>query len=196
MTPAENSSRTCMVTREGGLPSELIRFVVGPDNQVVPDLNRKLPGRGVWVKAKKKLVEEAVRKNIFSRGFKAKVNSDESLPNLVEDLLNARFLSLLGLCKKSGLLVTGQAKCNDAIRSGAAEFVLHAIDAAEDGTRKLEQAVRTLEDEQIPAYKLGTIEEFDKALGGVNTAHIALLRGGAATKLEELVQKRIGYNEN
>ncbi len=78
------AERTCIVTREVKEPDHMIRFVAGPDAQIVPDLKRNLPGRGVWVTASRELVEQAVKKGAFARGLKASVKADKDLPDLVE----------------------------------------------------------------------------------------------------------------
>jgi len=63
--------RRCIVERVSADKNQLIRFVLGPDNLVYADIKGNLPGRGVWVGAKKELVEQAIAKNLFARGFKA-----------------------------------------------------------------------------------------------------------------------------
>ena len=70
--------------------SRLIRFVAGPDGQVVPDLGRKLPGRGLWVAADRASVQTAAKKNLFSRAAKTRLAASDDLPDLVERLLHRR----------------------------------------------------------------------------------------------------------
>ncbi|MGH6842639.1 MAG: DUF448 domain-containing protein, partial [Methylocella sp.] len=79
--------RTCIVTRAKGLPEDMIRFVAGPGAIVVPDIGRKLPGRGVWVKARASFVAEAVKRQAFSRGLRTKVVASDNLAAEVEALL-------------------------------------------------------------------------------------------------------------
>src|SRR5437763_14545771 len=83
----DGPERMCIVTRERRAPEELIRFVLGPDGTVVPDVRAKLPGRGVWVTAEAKLVAEAVRRQAFSRGLKASARATQDLPAETEALL-------------------------------------------------------------------------------------------------------------
>lgn len=174
------NERTCIVTRRAGEPDGLLRFVVGPDMSVVPDLKRQLPGRGCWVSAERIHVEEAARKNLFSRAFKAKVTPPDDLGGMVDMMMARAALGSLGLARKAGQLVMGAAKVDSAIRSGKAALVLHALEASPDGVRKLDQARRAVvwqEGPSIPAYKLFSEAELGLALGGTNVIHAAVLAG-------------------
>ena len=60
---ADGPLRKCIVTGEQAAPERMIRFVVGPSidgaaGEVVPDLARRLPGRGMWLKAERAVVVE------------------------------------------------------------------------------------------------------------------------------------------
>src|SRR5690606_33411462 len=126
------SERTCIVTREVGEPEGLLRFVVGPDMSVVPDLKRKLPGRGCWVTAERGYVDQAARKNLFARAFKARVSVPDDLGGMVDRLLAQTALGSLGLARKAGQVALGAAKVEAAVRSGKAMLVLHAQEASPD----------------------------------------------------------------
>src|SRR5476649_2223808 len=82
--------------------ARLIRFAAGPDGVVVPDLARKLPGRGVWVAADRASVATAAKKGLFARAAKAKLTAPPDLPGQVEVLLKRRLLAGLGLARKAG----------------------------------------------------------------------------------------------
>lgn len=138
----ETSERTCIVTREAQPPSGLIRFVRAPDGTVVPDVKEKLPGRGVWVTGRRDVVEQAVRKRLFGRGFRADAVADEHLPDLVDRLLAEQALSALSLARKAGRVVTGFGKVTSALARGQAIAVIHAVEAADDGRRKVAQVMR------------------------------------------------------
>ncbi|WP_235818038.1 RNA-binding protein [Brucella thiophenivorans] len=177
------NDRTCIVTRESGSADNLIRFVAGPDGSVVPDLKRNLPGRGCWIKAERRLVDEAVKRKLFARALKDDVKPQADLGALVDQLLTKSALGSLALARKSGALVSGSTKVDQAIRSGAAVLVLHAKEAASDGVRKLDQARRVvvhMDGPKIPAFSLFTGEEMDLAFGGGNVIHAAVLGGKAA----------------
>src|ERR1700674_2928921 len=77
-------SRMCAVTRQVRPIGELIRFVVAPAGEVIPDLKRKLPGRGLWVSASRQTVAEAVRRHQFSKGFKREVRVAPTLATVTD----------------------------------------------------------------------------------------------------------------
>ena len=129
----------CIVTREVKDEAELIRFVRSPDGVAVPDLGRKLPGRGVWVSLDKKILAEAVRKKLFSRGFAAETTIPPDLPDMVANLLRQQVLSLLSLAKKAGEAVAGFMKVEEMLGRGRAKLLFHGTDAALDGCRKLDK---------------------------------------------------------
>ena len=182
------NDRTCIVTRETREPDGLIRFVAAPDRSVVPDIRRKLPGRGCWVTAERRFVDEAARKNLFRKGLKADVTVSPDLGAMVDRVLSQNALGALGLARKAGALVLGAAKVEAAVRSGAALAVLHATEAQPDGIRKIAQGRRAtahLGGPDIPAYKLFSEAELGLALGGLSVIHAALLAedaGKAALK--------------
>lgn len=174
------NERTCIVTRRAAEPEGLLRFVVGPDMSVVPDLRRKLPGRGCWVTAERARVDEAARKNLFARAFKAKVTPPADLGGMVDRLMAQSALGSLGLARKAGQVALGAAKVESAVRAGKALLVLHAQEASPDGVRKIDQARRWVvfqDGPSIPAYKLFSESELGLALGGTNVIHAAVLAG-------------------
>src|SRR5579871_5287276 len=107
---AAATERLCIATRQVRPVGALIRFVIGPDGAVVPDLKRRLPGRGVWVTARRQAVAEAVRRRLFGRGLKAEVRVSPELPDAVERLLEQSALNALSIARKAGLVVHGFAK--------------------------------------------------------------------------------------
>ena len=182
------NERTCIVSRTSGTADELIRFVAAPDGSVVPDLKRQLPGRGCWVTASRAMVDEAVKKQLFKRALKDDVKADIELGALVDHLLVRSALGSLGLCKKAGQIITGSAKVDSSIRAGETLLVLHAIEAAADGVRKLDQARKAVASSGgpvIPSHTLFTIDQLDLALGGTNVIHAAALAGSAGENLKK-----------
>lgn len=184
----EMNERTCIVTRKRAEPDDLVRFVVGPDSSLVPDLKRNLPGRGCWVTADRLHVDRAVSRKAFGRALKADVVVPPDLGEMVDRLLARSALGALGLARKAGAVALGAAKVEAAVRSGKALGVVHAVEASEDGIRKIAQARRAVEHAggpAISAYKLFLEIELGLALGGTNVIHAAVLAseaGRAATK--------------
>lgn len=170
---ASGTERACALTREVRSVSELIRFVVGPDGMVVPDVKRKLPGRGLWITGTRTSVEQAIKRNVFARGFKSDVRVPADLADVVDRLLERSALDALAIAAKAGLVAAGFAKVEAALRKGDGLAVIHAAEAAPDGKRKL-----TLPDGSRGAV----IEHFsgaqlDLALNRPNVVHAALLAG-------------------
>jgi predicted RNA-binding protein YlxR (DUF448 family) len=176
------NDRTCIVTRRTGEPDGLLRFVAGPDMSVVPDIRRNLPGRGCWVTAERRFVDQAARKKLFARALKQEVAIPADLGEMVDRLLVRAALGALGLARKAGQVATGAAKVEASVRSGKALAVLHAGEAADDGVRKIAQARRAVAyagGPDIPAHKLFSEAELGLALGATNVIHAALLAGEA-----------------
>jgi predicted RNA-binding protein YlxR (DUF448 family) len=192
------AERTCIVSCSVRDPDDLIRFVAGPDGNVVPDLKRNLPGRGVWVTANRQLVEQAVQKKAFARGLKAPVKADESLSELTDRLLEDAALGALGFARKAGECVTGSSKVEKALTGGKAIAVLHATDGAEDGIRKVSSAAKAAEankKRRTPVFLLFNSTQLDLALGATNVIHAALNKGGAAQNAVKRIAQLAAYRQ-
>jgi uncharacterized protein len=179
--PRREPERTCIVTRTIQSPAEMIRFVLGPDNAVVPDLKRRLPGRGVWVTATRAMVEEAVRRRLFNRAFKsADAKASPTLPEAIEAALRADLRQALALANKAGAVVAGFAKVESAVAEGSVAALIHAHGAGADGRRKLAGALRKRWGEAIstiPVVDVLSGDDLDLALGRSNVIHAALIAG-------------------
>jgi uncharacterized protein len=177
--------RMCAVTREVRPIDELIRFVVSPTGEVVPDLKRKLPGRGLWVSASRRVVAEAVRRNQFGKGFKRAVQVAPALSETTEALLVRSLVEALAMAAKAGQVVSGFGKVETALALRQVQILIHAADGAADGIRKLDAIARQnagIDDEsrQLLVVTALTSEQLDLALGRSNVIHAALLAGPAS----------------
>ena len=148
--------RRCIATGESGSTDRLIRFVLGPAAEVVPDLAAKLPGRGVWLTAERALVERAVAKNLFSRAFKAQAAAPADLADRLEVLLASRLIDVIGLARKAGRAVTGFEKVRARLKEGAAGALVQASDGAADGKAKLTRMAGA-----VPGIEVTVIEVLD-----------------------------------
>jgi uncharacterized protein len=185
--------RRDIVTGEVMEEARLIRFVAGPDGQAVPDLARKLPGRGIWVAADRASVTQAAKKGLFARSAKAQVRAPADLADQVETLLKSRLLSGLGLARRSGDLTSGFEKVSSAISSGKAAWLIEASDGAADGRRKILAQAR----KASPAPGLIGVfgaAELGLALGLENVIHTAFLAGRAAERWAEDVRRLAGFS--
>jgi hypothetical protein len=188
---SRSRERRCIVTREILPERRLVRFVVGPESEIVPDLAAKLPGRGIWVSADRALLERAVGKNLFSKAAKATVGVPADLAGHVEALLVARMQDHLGLARRSGMLILGFDTVARALESRRKPVVLvEARDGAEDGRRKLIAAARA-PGAPIGLIDLLTADELSMALGRANVIHAALFPGPLADRLA-LDAERLG----
>jgi predicted RNA-binding protein YlxR (DUF448 family) len=181
--PRHEPERTCIVTREAKTPAGLIRFVLGPDHQVVPDLRHKLPGRGVWVTARYDMVEEAAKRRLFAQAFKAEAKVSETLAQDIERLLRDDLRQGLSLANKAGSVITGFHKVESAITDKPIVALIHAAEAAEDGRRKLANPLRKRLGEAIssfPVIQELSNDELDLALGRSNVIHAALVAGAGS----------------
>jgi predicted RNA-binding protein YlxR (DUF448 family) len=162
-----------------------LRFVLDPDGRVVPDIRRKLPGRGVWITATYEAVATAVRRKVFARGFRQAVAVTGDLPNIVADLLRRAGLQDLAFANKASLVVAGYAKVEKALGSGRTIALLHASDAASDGCRKLDRRAQAMRGNGAGAdgpLVCFTSAELSAALGRDNVIHAAIADGGAGRK--------------
>ncbi|WP_230531733.1 RNA-binding protein [Microvirga roseola] len=181
--PRHEPERTCIVTREAKAPAELIRFVLGPDHQVVPDLKHKLPGRGVWITARRTMIEEAVKRRLFSRAFKTEARAPVSLPQDIERMLRDDLRQGLSLANKAGAVITGFHKVEAAIADKPVVALIHATEAAEDGRRKLANQLRKRLGDTIsgfPVIQELSNDELDLALGRSHVIHAALVAGAGS----------------
>jgi hypothetical protein len=148
---------------------------------VVPDIKRRLPGRGLWVTADKAVVRDAVARKVFSRGFKRDVRVTPELAEMTERLLVRAALDALAMAGKSGLVAVGFGKVEAALGREKVVAVLHASDAGADGVAKLKGAIRRRDDaERIAIVNGFASAQLDLALGRSNVVHAALLAGPAS----------------
>ena len=178
--PKQEPERSCTVTREAKPASELMRFVLGPDGTVVPDLRNRLPGRGAWLTPTAAIVGEAVRKRAFSRAFKADAKVSPALVEEIDTALVRDLKGALALANKAGAVITGFGKVEAALASGDVAVLVHAREAAEDGRRKLAAALRKRAAGTISGISVFDDlpgDDLDVALGRVHVIHAALLAG-------------------
>jgi predicted RNA-binding protein YlxR (DUF448 family) len=193
--------RMCAVSREVRPIDELIRFVVAPSGEVVADLKRKLPGRGLWVSASRKMVAEAVRRHQFSRGFKRDVRVAATFAADTEVLLERFVVDALAMAAKAGQVISGFTKVADALErpnSGAVRALIHATGGAADGIRKLDAIVSQNGRNNGPSAEVRivnvlTSEQLDLALGRSNVIHAALLAGPASDTFLSRSQMLVRY---
>lgn len=181
--------RTCIVTREQKPEAELIRFVLSPEGQVVPDLKRKLPGRGCWVTKSRVTLAEAVKRQAFARALEKTAKADEGLPDLVGTLMRKDLVQALSLCRKAGLAVSGFTKVEDALGKGHVTALIHVSTAKPDGAAKLNRKSGP----DCAILDFFAPHELDLAFGRENVVHAAINDGGQARNLLDLANSLAQY---
>ena len=179
MKKSDDITRKCIVTGELKEKPQLLRFVMTPDKCIVPDLYKKLPGKGVYVSNSYSVLEQAVHKNLFTKSLKKNVKVSDDLLQIVENMLHKNALNAISLAKKAGNTVIGMDKVLEALKAGKVQFILEATDAGGDGQKKLSHYT-----ENMQVYRLFSVEELDKALDKVNTVYLAFLK----TEVSKMVQ--------
>ena len=194
----DGPERTCVLTRAHGTREALIRLALGPDGAVAPDIRARAPGRGAWIGVDKPTLEAAIAKGklrgALQRAFKVKaVEVPGDLAARIEAALARAFLDRLGLEARAGTLLSGSDRIEQAARSGRVALLLHAADAGEDGTRRLDQALRVGGGDArglaVPAGR--TI--LSVALGRENVVHAALIDRPAAARVLNALTRWLGF---
>lgn len=183
----EGPERRCIVSGEVGPKAGLIRFVAGPDGQVVPDVLGRLPGRGFWVTSTREALDRAAAKGLFSRAARTKVTTPAELADLIEGMLARRVVELISLTRKAGLAVTGYEKVKDWLVNGTATVLIQASDGSERGKSKLRPPEKT-------GLFIGclTAQEIGLAFGREHAIHGALAAGGLSDRVVEEAARLAG----
>jgi predicted RNA-binding protein YlxR (DUF448 family) len=183
----EGPERRCIVSGEVGPKAGLIRFVAGPDGQVVPDVLGRLPGRGFWVTSTREALDRAAAKGLFSRAARTKVTTPAELADLIEGMLARRVVELISLTRKAGLAVTGYEKVKDWLVNGTATVLIQASDGSERGKSKLRPPEKT-------GLFIGclTAQEIGLAFGREHAIHGALAAGGLSNRVVEEAARLAG----
>ncbi|MEP5762246.1 MAG: RNA-binding protein [Litoreibacter sp.] len=175
----EGLERRCIATGEVGDPDGMIRFVIGPEGQAVPDIRRKLPGRGIWVSADADALRLAIKKKLFSRSAKTQVSVPDDIFEATEEALSRRLIDLISLARKAGQAVTGYEKVKSWLENEHARILLQASDGSERGKSKL----RSPPGKDVFVGCL-TAQELGLAFGRESVIHGALSAGGLSKQVK------------
>ncbi|MGH6904010.1 MAG: RNA-binding protein [Geminicoccaceae bacterium] len=188
MARRELPERRCLVTREVKDRDQMIRFVLDPAGQVVPDVDGRLPGRGMWLSADRNVLNRALAANLFARAARARVQVRADLAEQVERLLVSRALDCLGLARRAGQVAMGFDQVRACLRSASAAVLIAAADSAADGRRKLRQLAPG-----VPVITAFSKAELGAALGREGIVHVAVAPGGLARRLLGSVRRLAGF---
>jgi len=170
--------RRCIATGESRPIDRMIRFVVGPEDRLVPDLAGRLPGRGIWVSADREAIERATTKRLFAKAARRPVSVDPALPGLLDRLIERQCLDLIGMARRAGAIVAGFEKVEAMLRRVAAGALIEASDGSADGHGKLRRLAA-----DAPVVTLFQAANLAEAMGreGV-VVHAAMSRGKLAER--------------
>jgi uncharacterized protein len=183
----EAPQRRCLVSREVKGQDQMIRFVLDPSGQVVPDIDGRLPGRGMWLSADRNVLNKAVSGNLFARGARAGAD----LAGQVEGLLVQRALDCLGLARRAGQVTMGFEQVRAYLRSSAAGVLIAAADSSADGRSKLRRLAADL-----PVITAFSRAELGAALGRDGLFHVAFAPGRLAERLLCYIRRLAGFRAN
>lgn len=187
MKDRDEPERRCIVTRDSGPKVGLVRFVVGPEGEVVPDLAGKLPGRGFYVSATRVALDKAVQKGHFARAARAPVRAPADLADRIESGLAARLVELIALARKAGAAVAGLEKTKAALVSGDAALLVQAA----DGSVRGRAALRPPEGDETLVSCLSA-HEMGLAFARDSVIHAAVLTGGLAERIRDEARRLAG----
>ena len=198
MPEGDGPTRTCILSREEAPREGLVRLVLSPDGEVLPDVRAKAPGRGAWIGVDQAALEAAQAKGklkgALSRAFKTgDLRIPDDLGDRIATQLQRLLLDRLGLESKAGYVTTGGEKLDKAARSGKLHLLLHASDAGSDGAGKLAQAWRVGSDREGSGLKGLTLPIprtiLSLALGRENVVHAGLTDSRAAKRVRDALDR-------
>ncbi|PZU10562.1 MAG: DUF448 domain-containing protein [Sphingobium sp.] len=196
------TERKCILTGDRADPETLVRLAVGPEGQILPDIRAKAPGRGAWIGVTRPDLETALAKGklkgALARAFKTNdLVIPDDLPAMIEDGLRRTLLDRLGLEARASMVLTGSEKIDVACRKGQVRLLLHASDAAADGNRKLDQALRVGQEAEGTDLAGITLpvdrHALSMAMGRDNVVHIAVIDSRAASRLRAAIGRLESY---
>ena len=181
----DGPTRRCLVSGVRAPKSALMRFVVAPDGEVVPDITGRLPGRGLWLQCRRDMITQACARNVFARAARCQVRPAASLADLIEHQLARRCIELIGLARRAGDIISGFDDVRDWLRRHAstdeAGVVIAARDGATDGITKIAALARAAAPGMARRTAL-TACELGQALSRERAVHIVIRPGPLADK--------------
>jgi len=191
-SPDDGPQRRCLISGESQPVEGLLRFVVGPEDQVVPDIEERLPGRGFWLSARRDVVETAVKRKAFPRAARRQVAVPADLAEQVERLLLRRCQDSLGLARRSGQAVCGFDKVSAAMGEGPGRLI-SASDGSPDGSRKIAQAARRAGSNPAPVAAALSAEELGFPFARERAVHVWVAAGPLAERIARDMARLASY---
>lgn len=185
-TPRQSPVRTCAGCRATAPQAELIRFAVSDaPPYLAPDLGRRMPGRGVWLGASRRCLEQASRGG-FARSLKRKINVEvDTLIDQIEMQQKRRAQGLLLAASRTRSIAIGTDAVREMLNSASLLWV------AEDAQNRRDQLTAMAERLGRRCVVYGTKAWLGHTLGRDEVAVVAMHRAGAgiATEVAALVSQ-------
>ena len=168
-----HQTRKCLVTGLTEEKKDLVRFVIGPDQNLVPDIDQNLPGRGYWVLAQRSIIEKALKKNVFLRIVKNKISIDPNLLKIIESQTTKKIINQISLSRKAGMAIFGFEKVKSALLNKNIGLLIQAS----DGSKREKQRIITA---NTPSALNDCLSgaELGKAFGREKVIHCVILLSG------------------
>lgn len=175
----EKHLRRCIVIRLSQKREKMLRFVVSDTGVVVADLSGRLPGRGIWLSARRDVLETAQARQLFSRAAQRNVTVPDNLYEQIVSGLETRLVQILGLARRAGQARTGFVKCREWISSGKVGLVVHSLDASAEELKRLRSGANELPVVGVPVGMLA------KAFGREHAVYAVIGRGAFSQQLTD-----------
>jgi predicted RNA-binding protein YlxR (DUF448 family)/ribosomal protein L30E len=176
--PETGPLRRCLVLRESFARETMLRFVAGPEQNLVFDISATLPGRGMWLSASGDVIQKSLKQGVFSRAAKQRLNVPADLRERVEAALRRRICDLIGLARRGGEAISGFEKAREWLVQGKAALVVQAADGS------AEERARFTGGRDIPVLAVLTAVELGRIFGRDQAVHVAIASGGLAAKIQ------------
>ena len=186
--PEKGPLRRCIATRESGPKEGMVRFVLDPERRLVPDLEGRLPGRGMWLSANADVLERATKRGAFARAARGSVQVPPDLRDLIKDGLTRRIRDLVGFARRGGQAVCGREAVLDWLRTGRAGLLVEAADGS------LAERARLVGGREVPVVAPLPAAALGAVFGRDHAVHVAIARGRLADAIAAEAKRLAGFS--
>ena len=187
LPPEKGPLRRCIVTRESGPKEGMVRFVLDPEGRVVPDLEGRLPGRGMWLSADADVLERATKRGAFAKAARRTVHVPPDLRARIEDGLTRRIRDLVGFARRGGQAVCGRESVLEWLRAGRAGLLVEAADGSSS------ERARLVGGRDVPVVSPLTADILGTVFGRDHAVHVAIARGRMAGAIAAEAKRLAGF---
>ncbi|MFT8244701.1 RNA-binding protein [Roseomonas sp. BN140053] len=179
--------RRCVATRTSLPKDGMLRFVLGPGRELVPDLGERLPGRGMWLSARADVLEAALKRGAFAKAARGQVQAPPDLSMRIEAGLRHRLRDLVGFARRAGQAVCGFQQAREWLQSGRAGLVVQASDGSAS------ERARLVGSKEVPVVAALSAAELGSVFGRDHTVHVAVARGRLAQEIAREAARLGGF---